>query len=373
MRTNTIEFGASNVQAFIGVGGPYIQDSNRDGYVTDHDVIEGGVLYKADPINTSAIGIVVNDLEFGMSILTTQAPDLTNPKSILVPEGTKFTAMRATGKQIAMVGLPKELEFSFEDVLFELNQSDQDGMIVDFTDGGKSQGMAINTGNPNRPMVLDFKEDMLTASIGYARINVAGVLALEGGITLQRRTMNDAEIYIAGIAMPMGIVGVDALVLGGRNISAFAGIKGPYVTDKDKPNDPGYHDTADEYAAGDVNKDAIGFAIVNLDFGMVLANPSFMGQSLDQLYFVGITASADFAGLVGTEPYVTLNAKDIRFGLNMAIANGFPLPLTFVDFSTVNDGGAPGMDIPIGANNSINMAELNNFEVRIGMQANLGL
>ena len=57
VRTNTIEFGASNVQAFIGVGGPYIQDSNRDGYVTDHDVIEGGVLYKADPINTSAIGI----------------------------------------------------------------------------------------------------------------------------------------------------------------------------------------------------------------------------------------------------------------------------------------------------------------------------
>ena len=68
------------------------------------------------PINTSAIGIVVNDLEFGMSILTTQAPDLTNPKSILVPEGTKFTAMRATGKEIAMVGLPKELKFAFADL-----------------------------------------------------------------------------------------------------------------------------------------------------------------------------------------------------------------------------------------------------------------
>ena len=83
----------------------------------------------------------------------------------------------------------------------------------------KSQGMSINTGNPNRPMVLDFKEDMLTASIGYARINVAGVLALEGGITLQRRTMNDAEIYIAGIAMPMFIVTFRILAVGRMNLT----------------------------------------------------------------------------------------------------------------------------------------------------------
>jgi hypothetical protein len=158
-----------------------------------------------------------------MTILTTQGPDLANPKSFLVPEGTKFTALRATGKQIGMVGLPSALEFSFEDVLVELNQSDKSGMIVDFTDGGQSPGMSINTGDPARPMVLDFKEDMLTASIGYARINIAGVLSLEGGITFQRRTINDADVYMAGVAIPG--VGAEALVLGGRNISAFAGIR----------------------------------------------------------------------------------------------------------------------------------------------------
>jgi hypothetical protein len=65
---------------------------------------------------------------------------------------------------------------------------------------------------------------------------------------------------------------------------------------------------------------------------------------------------------VGTDPWVTLNAQDVRFGLNLAIANGFPLPLTFVDFSSVNDGGAPGMDIPIGSNKSISLAELDAFE-----------
>ena len=104
-----------------------------------------------------------------------------------------------------------------------------------------------------------------------------------------------------------------------------------------------------------------------------MANPQVLGQAVDAVTFIGITASADFAGLVGTSPWVTLNAKDIRFGLNMAIANGYPLPLTYIDFSSINDGGARGMDIPIGTGATINMAELDAFEIRIGMQANMGL
>jgi hypothetical protein len=159
-------------------------------------------------------------------------------------------------------------------------------------------------------------------------------------------------------------VGFKSLVLAGQNITAFAGINGPYLTDSDE--DGSLDDETPK-------SDAIGFAITDLDFALVLGSPQIAGQQLDAVRMIGITLSSDYIGLVGTEPYLTLNAQDIVFQLNLALLDVFPLPGTFIDFSSVNDGGQPGMDIPIGRSRSLNLAELDANMLRIGMQGNIGL
>ena len=84
---NSIEFGANNVQAFVGVNGPYRTDSNHDGSVDTND-----------PINPDAVGLVIDDFDFGMTILNT-VDSLDG-----VPKGTTFTALKAHGEDIGFVG-----------------------------------------------------------------------------------------------------------------------------------------------------------------------------------------------------------------------------------------------------------------------------
>jgi hypothetical protein len=260
-----------------------------------------------------------------------------------------------------LVGTGDSFEFRLQDIAVTVNQSSKSGLIVDFTEDGTSEGMKIATGDPDRPMVLDMKEDILSASVGYARLNIMNVLTVEGGLTFQRRVLNDADVYIGGLRVPG--VGADALIIGGKNISAFAGINGPYLTDSD-----GDFELDDETP----NPDAIGFAIADLDFGLVLANPSVLGQRIQGIQFIGAYLEADYAGLVGTDPWVTMNIQDVKFGLNIAVAGGFPIP-GFIDFSSIDDGGAVGLDIPIGTQSSINLGSLDAMMIRIGMQANMGL
>jgi hypothetical protein len=79
------------------------------------------------------------------------------------------------------------------------------------------------------------------------------------------------------------------------------------------------------------------------------------------------------AGLVGTDPYLTLNAKDVVFQFNGAFAAGYPIPMVYADFSSIQSGGHTGLDIPIGSNPAgMNINFDSNF-LRVGMTANLGV
>jgi hypothetical protein len=161
-----------------------------------------------------------------------------------------------------------------------------------------------------------------------------------------------------GLGMNLTL-GAEALIVAGKNVQAFAGLNGPYKTDS---NNDGVYETNDK---------AIGFTIADLDFALALVSPSLGGGLTLPLNFFGLSATAAYAGLVGTDPYLTLNAQNIIFQFNGAIASGIPLPSVYADFSVIN--GGKGLDIPIGSNaTAMNMSFNSNF-LRVGITGELGI
>src|SRR5204863_7858686 len=80
---NVLTVGASNVHAFVGVGDP---DSDHDG---DFDSAD-------NPSANHAIGLVVQDLDFGMAML----------KPVAIADKSSYFALQANASGISLVGVP---------------------------------------------------------------------------------------------------------------------------------------------------------------------------------------------------------------------------------------------------------------------------
>ncbi|MEI7786162.1 MAG: hypothetical protein WCK08_17350, partial [Betaproteobacteria bacterium] len=334
---NAITLGASHVQAFLGVGGPYRTDTNGDGAIT-----------VADTANPDAIGMVIDDFTFGLGLFQDKLT------------GAKYTALKATANDIGFTGLGDAFAFDLQDVVVAINTSSNPLLVLDLTktyDGlllRDSPGYRIPTGGTDS-VLLDFSNQLIQATVGHATAKVAGFVSLEGGFTFQKRVIDKVGFHGLGMDLEMA---ADALIVAGQHVQAFAGFNGPYKTDS---NNDGNYET---------NDDAIGIAVADLDFALVLVGPSLGGARLP-LNFFGLTAKAGLAGLVGTDPYLTLDTQDVVFEFNGALAGTIPLPSVYADFSVVN--GGRGLDIPIGSNPAaLNVRFDSNF-LRVGMQANLGV
>ncbi|WP_420226204.1 hypothetical protein [Pigmentiphaga litoralis] len=343
VRANAIEFGANNVQAFVGINGPYRVDTNGDGRI---DAL--------DPINDEAMGLVIDDFDLGMTILTTQF-DALNP---LIPANTKFVGLKGHGEQVGFVGFGTDfIQFSLQDVNVGVNSSSRAGLIADFTNGGTTAGYTIATGGD--PIVLGFDNAVMEASVAKATASIANILSLQGGFTFQKRTIDNVTFALPGTSLKTS---AEALIVAGKDIYAFAGINGPYREDT---NGDGKIDASDT-----ANDDAIGLAIDDLDFALAMMAPSVApGTTLPGKFF-GLTASAAMAGLVGTDPFLTLNATDLKFDFNGAILGNVPVPGAYVDFSQLQGGG---LDIPIGSAGDAMRIDFNSNSLRIGMDAHLGI
>ncbi|WP_043112418.1 hypothetical protein, partial [Pseudacidovorax intermedius] len=344
VKANAIEFGANNVQAFVGINGPYRQDSNGDGVVDSRD-----------PVNDEAIGLVIDDFDLGMTVLTTQF-DALNP---LVPANTKFVGLKGHGEQIGFVGFGSDfIQFNLQDIEVAVNASSRQDLVADFTNGGTREGLAIATGG--EPVVLDFSNALIEATVAHATASVAGILSLQGGFTFQKRTVENVDFHLPGGKLTTS---AEALVVAGKDIYAFAGINGPYRRDT---NGDGVIDEQDP-----PNDDAIGLAIDDLDFALAMMTPTLaQGVPLPGKFF-GLSATAGMAGIVGTDPFLTLNATDLLLSFNGAFLGTLPVPGAYVDFSAI-DGGK-GLQIPIGTQGEHLTLDFDSNSLGIGMQAHLGL
>ncbi|MBU3995906.1 MAG: LEPR-XLL domain-containing protein, partial [Actinobacteria bacterium] len=340
VKVNAIDIGANNVHAFVGLNGP-TSDVNLDGVINTDDLTD------------QAIGLKVNDFDFGLSILVAQA-DITKPT---IAQGTKFTALKAHANDIALVGFGDFIEFDLNDVSVAINQGSVAVMVADFTQGGSVAGRTVQTGGV--PILLDFNSELIEASVGLATANVAGIVSLQGGFAFQKRTLDRIGFNLAGMEV---IAPADALVVAGMDVQAFAGFNGPYKTLSKDP-------ATGALIASEPNTDAVGFAIDNLDFVLAMLTPSkASGFAVPGVNFYSLYASADKAGLVGTDPYLTLEGTDVVLKLNGAVAGDYPIPSLYVDYTELPGGK---LTVPVGtAGNNISLDYNSNL---LGLQINAKL
>ena len=141
-----ITVGASDANIFVGVGGPYFQDSNGDGKIDSQDTLA------AD----GARGFVVSDASFGLALFT--PTDLT--------DSSLYYALDATGS-VQAIGLPGDITVQANNFNIEVNNSVNDsGHVVDFDASFPTDpttmtpaGLAVPTGGA--PIVLDYEDRLL--------------------------------------------------------------------------------------------------------------------------------------------------------------------------------------------------------------------
>ncbi|MBW8894063.1 MAG: hypothetical protein JF617_18910, partial [Burkholderiales bacterium] len=240
------------------------------------------------------------------------------------------------------------------DAIVEINTSNNPLYVIDFAAGG---GHAIATGGA--PITLDAGNRIISATVGKATASVAGIVSLSGGFTVQKQTVDGVNFHAVGLDVDMP---AEVLVVAGKDVNAFAGINGPYRRDT---NGDGIIDASDT-----PSQDAIGFAIDDLDFALVMLTPTPGAGITLPGKFYAFTASAGLAGLVGTDPYLTLQATDVKLGFNGAFLGKYPVPSAYVDFSKLPGGG---LSIPIGSDPNAFKVDFDSNSLRIAMTATLGL
>jgi hypothetical protein len=294
---------ATGVRAFVGIG-PY--DFTPDASTPD------------------AVGLVVNNLDFGLVVMQ----DKTTPAN-------KYFALKGSADNVALHGVP-EITIGVEDIVLEINYSNHisalDGkrVVVDFT----GDELSIDTG-PKSSVVMNFSGELIRAQLANGVFELADFVFLSGNFAFEKgsRTIVDIATNFPGDfvrvsdalgdLLPEAIknfgsnltdlsrienVEVTTLYLGASDVNGFFGLNGPYYV-MDENGDP------------IVNTEAVGLSVENLDFGFVMMEPTLGALSafagldglLPKLY--ALKASSDRVAMVGL-PDITLEANEVTVSVN---------------------------------------------------------
>ena len=385
-----LNFGAQDVYAFLGVGGPHWL-TEIDGDLTsdlkfecdptqsssgctppqcaaDADVTDGIAAADDDTEcravrRDGAIGIAVSDLDFAFAMGT----------PTLQADPTRYYTLRASIDEAALIGLEDEgLTARLLGVSFEVNIStplvsafpllpviDWEAYALDPSKGNCSADdlTALAVGDPIGPDCEPFGvrtgrvvagEDVreyfvydglyIRAAVRLAQIDVFGILVARGSLAFVLGGTVDVTLVDGTI-----VEGVTTMTIGGADLFAFLGVNGPHWTEDPITNEIIYTDTGlaggtrcdpevDDPATDPPcilveNEDAIGLALTDLDFGL------FIGAKLDPLApaaFVAANITIDDFALVGI-PGLTANAM-----LSIAINLGFMLSGAGASFSGID-------------------------------------
>ena len=381
-----MNIGASDVYAFVGIGGPhwttvggdltndlvFEEDGSFDGCaVGDTDCMTGSCAADGDTtdghaaaeefdnctlvLNSNAVGVGISDLDFALALGT--------PTFILDP--IRYVTLRATVDQAGLVGLDdlgeSGITATLQGITVELNIATP---LLSFVpvlpvinwqqyavDNGCSAGVTnatlvlsdtcqpfgVRTGalDPvtDEPLREYFLYDgiKVRAAVELVKLDIFGVLVLRGSLAFNLGPGGTVTL-VDGTT----VSGITTMTLGGSNLFGFVGVGGPHWVE-DADGDILYTDDGTPggavCTAGTagcelaINPDALGFALSELDFGL------FVGTKVDPTNpAVFLAADVDLGelALVGI-PGLTASAT-LALSLNL----GFALGAAGGSFSGIN-------------------------------------
>lgn len=295
-QVNVLTIGASDVNAFVGVGGPYFKDSNNDGIIDENDT----------PQADGAMGFVLRNLDFALALF----------KPTATTDASSYYAIKASGGA-EVVGIDG-ITIRANVLGVEINGGKTDTQPTTLTstfvsgalDLANSPSFAANGGlNVQTGSDPDGAGDLPAPSIklGYT----ANVIRAFGDVTI----IIDNFRYVSGnfeffkSADPLTVTlsnnttkTVSVLTVGASNVYAFVG-----TGDPDSNRDGVFNGNDNPAGNG-----AIGLAITDLDFGLALFKPV---AAADTSSYYALNASAAGISLIGV-PGVTLGAGNLKVAVN---------------------------------------------------------
>ncbi|MEJ2698045.1 MAG: hypothetical protein P8Z70_00015, partial [Desulfuromonadales bacterium] len=341
-----ISVGASDVNGFAGVNGPYFTDLDGNGEVTPNASDNGdGVIEtdESDELNEEALGLVLTDVDFALAFFKAKGLSETTT------DQRSWITVKASVGEASFVGV-EGLTIGLRDFSVKVNQSGgkMDGIVNDTVIDFTGEAFPVNIGG-GKFIDLDFKTELLAAS-GSIELGIYNFFFVSGNFAFQK---SETTVTVRDITTGAADdVPVQLLTLGASGVDAFAGVNGP----------------AD-------NEGALGFALEDVEFALTL-----MKRKKDTLSPGDTRSWVSLAGDVGDARFIglddmTLSVSSIHVGVNQS---GGKLDgadnNTYVDFSQYDDDGngeADGyMTVETGPGDSIQLdfhEELIQVEAKVEM------
>ncbi|MDD2604023.1 MAG: hypothetical protein PHF66_04320, partial [Desulfobacteraceae bacterium] len=201
VQVDLLTVGASGVDAFAGVNGPYMVDSNGDG------VIDGN-----DTPNTNALGLSLSDVNFALALMKPKVSATATTKDL-----RSWTSLRAGIGEASFVGV-EGLTISVSDFWVNINKGGgktATGAANDTVAHFKSVPLVVATGDGN-DLALNFdgmKGTLLQAS-GALTLGIED-FAIAGGFAIERSVHNEVR---SGRTIQ-----VSKLLIGAAGVEIFLG------------------------------------------------------------------------------------------------------------------------------------------------------
>ncbi|MEI7702628.1 MAG: hypothetical protein WCK86_22730, partial [Planctomycetia bacterium] len=245
-----LTIGASDVSAFAGVNGG----------------------------TENAMGLSLGAVDLGIVVATSQTD-----------RSRQWTALKATAGNLGFVGIDG-LTMSATDLSVDISRPDKNGQLVNFS----ASPLSVSTG-PDSSMTLNYNSadgPILKAS-GTLNVDLFGFVSLNGTFA-----MNKSETQVNLADSNSTVLDVDLLTIGGKNVSAFAGVNSG-------------------------SSDRMGLSLSGVEFGLALAT----SKTDSSRRWTALSATADSVEIVGLSN-VTLSATDLALSVNRPDSQG-----TVLDFS----------------------------------------
>ena len=394
VKVQTTKIGISNASIFIGYNpSPECLDGAES--CPTFDTGDDGILQQTE-LDPDAVGFLAGGINFGFVMANFLPGVFTQTvQAGMAGKLPSFYAIKAHMDELALIGIPG-IVLEALDANVEVNVGGKWTTASnalspptinwaasfpdsDLTDDEVTPGFEIPTGGNNTPLVLVSEGFLIAGGVSSFTMQIADFVYVAGSFYFEFGPVETMPIT-AGVIDATIIAELDPtgtlanfvgggekalqfLKIGAQDVHMFVGIEGPYWVDTNG-NGVIDRDSEGQIVDSEVNEDAIGLVIDDVDFALAIGTPVLR---LDPTRYIALTASAAFAGLVGLEDEgLTAHAKGIDVALNIStpLVQGFPL-LPVIDFDAYAKRDCP-------TTGTCPEDKLDPFQVKVAAPSELG-